>query len=430
MDIAVFGLGKLGLCWATVLASSGNRVIGVDADPERVAAINDRDCPIEEPHLKVLLESQPSERLVATQNGHLAVCQTDGCFVYVPTLSQDDGTFCNDAVLDVCASVGKALRHRSSEYTVVISSTVTPGSMDKFIVSCLENYSEKECGRGFKLLYHPEFVALGQVISDMRSPWGLLVGARSPYDAAFLQKVYGNVLGKPVNEQNVRILTWVEAELTKLFVNVFLTLKPTYANLIGEYCERMGADVDRVTGFLGLDPRIGSQFLRCGPQPGGPCLPRDVRCANAVAEELRINHGLFEFVQLYEQIQTFQILKLIKRSGPKCVGILGMAYKLDSPVTTDSFGQRIARALHKEGIPFIVHEVPGIAVGGFEKDLWVQQTLKDIEDKCDVLVVALPREEFREIDFGAFKFVIDLWRFCDPALIAEGQLYQLGRGVV
>ncbi len=436
MDIAVFGLGKLGLPWAAVLANSGNRVIGVDVSEWRVNAVNWHGCPgqeplgDDEPGLAEMLHEIPLEKLVATTDPRLAVCLTEGCFIYVPTPSQEDGTFSNEYVEQACMDIGEALQDRTSGYTVVVSSTITPGSMGGPIRSRLEKSSGKECGRGFKLLYHPEFVALGQVISGMRSPWGLLVGAQNPHDVVFLEKVYGNVLGRPVNEQNMRVLTWTEAELTKLFVNVFLTLKPTYANVVAEYCERMDADAEAVTDFLGLDPRIGSQFLRCGPHPGGPCLPRDVRCAIAVGEELRTNHGLFELMLMYERIQTRHVVELIRRHKPNCVGVLGMAYKIGSPVTTDSFGQRIVQALDKECIPFMVHEVPEVRVGLPGADVWLQPSLEDIETHCDVLVVALPREEFREINFGAFRFVIDLWRFCDPAHVAEGCLYQLGRGVI
>ena len=430
MDIAVFGLGKLGLAWAAVLADAGFKVIGVDVNKTRVDDINDRARCTSEPYLFDMLFLQPIERFVATLDSHLAVCKTDACFIYVPTPSQADGTFSNHLVLQVCRTIGKTLRRRRGNYSVVVSSTVTPGSMAGPILSTLEEASGKKCGDGFELLYHPEFVALGKVISGMQRPWGLLVGAQEKKHAEFLEAIYCHVMRRPASEQNMRVLSWTEAELTKLFVNVFLTVKPVYANVIADYCERMGADADKVTGFLGLDPRIGSRFLRPGPHPGGPCLPRDVRCAIAVGKQLCAAHGFLNVIAMYEKIQTTQVIQRIKEAEPKCVGILGMAYKLGSSVTTDSFGQRIARALHKEHIPFMVHEVPGIAVGGFEKDAWVQQSLKDIEEKCDVLVVALPREEFKEIDFGVFKFVIDLWRFCDPALIGEGQLYQLGRGVV
>jgi UDPglucose 6-dehydrogenase len=179
--------------------------------------------------------------------------------------------------------IGKALARKNSYHLVVLSSTVMPGATEK-IRQMLEQTSGKRCGEEFGFCYNPEFIALGSVIRDMLNPDMLLIGESDERAGQILAGIYGNVCkSKPV----VARMNFVNAELTKLSVNTYVTTKISYANMLAEICEKLpGADADVVTSALGLDSRIGRKYLKGALGYGGPCFPRDNVAFAALARSL------------------------------------------------------------------------------------------------------------------------------------------------
>ena len=288
--ISVLGLGKLGAPLAACLASRGFTVIGVDVVPEVVACINEGRPPVQEPGLDDLITCCNGQ-LTATTDLRAAVMASEATFVVVPTPSEADGRFSIQFLLDACDKIGQSLRDKPY-HLVVITSTVMPGATGGPVQRRLEEVSGKRCGRDFGLCYNPEFIALGSVIRDMLNPDFILVGESDRRAGDLLGTVYDRLCeGKPP----VRRMSFVNAELTKLALNTFVTTKISYANMLAQICERLeGGDVDVVTGALGLDSRVGGAYLKGGLAYGGPCFPRDNRALCGLAQDLGVKPLLGE----------------------------------------------------------------------------------------------------------------------------------------
>ncbi|HYT93579.1 MAG TPA: nucleotide sugar dehydrogenase, partial [Gemmataceae bacterium] len=272
MKISIVGMGKLGAPMAAVMAHKGHTVVGVDVNPDRVAAVNRGRAPVEEPGLQQMIDAN-RERLSATPSYAEAVLATDVTFIMVPTPSDPDGPFSLRFVLGAAEQIGAALRLKPAWHLVALSSTVMPGSTGGALLPALEKYSGKQCGPDFGLCYNPEFIALGSVVRDMLNPDMILIGEFDARCGAILEELYTGVCD---SHPRINRMNFVNAELTKLSVNTFVTTKISYANMLAEVCETLpGAEVDVVTSAIGCDTRIGQKYLKGAMGYGGPCFPRD-----------------------------------------------------------------------------------------------------------------------------------------------------------
>jgi UDPglucose 6-dehydrogenase len=335
MKISVVGLGKLGAPLAAVLASKGHDVIGVDKNQATVNLINQRRSPIIEPGLQELL-NKCGDNLKATSDINDAVQNTEVTFIIVPTPSKSDGMFSNEFVLDAVNSIGQALRIKSEYHVVNITSTVMPGSCDGEIAAALQKSSGRIVGKEIGLCYNPEFIALGSVIKNMLYPDMILVGESDAYAGGILQSIYESSCN---NTPQVMRMNLVNAEITKISVNTFVTTKITYANMLADICDRIpGADVTVVTKAIGLDSRIGNKYLSGGLSYGGPCFPRDNIAFSKLAKKLNANAALAESTDLYNRYWNHAVSEKIKRiaGGKKNIAFIGLSYKYGTPVIEES----------------------------------------------------------------------------------------------
>ena len=354
MKISIIGLGKLGAPMAAVMAHKGHTVVGVDINPAFVSALNQGRAPVFEPGLAELIQAN-RERLSATQDCEAAVLATEATFIMVPTPSGDDGRFSMRLVMDAAEKIGKALR-KTDWHLVVLSSTVMPGSTAEGLVPALEAHSGKKCGLDFGVCYNPEFIALGSVIRDMLNPDMILIGESDERSGKMLGDFYTHVC-----ESNPRInrMNYVNAELTKLSVNTFVTTKISYANMLAEVCETLpGADVDTVTGAIGCDSRIGQKYLRGAMGYGGPCFPRDNVAFSALARTNGVPALLAEATDQLNRRQAPRLAELVRSRLPAngTVGILGLSYKPNTGVIEESQGLRLAQHLLSAGTAVIVYD--------------------------------------------------------------------------
>jgi len=237
---------------AAVFAEKGHEVVGVDARPEAVEAVNSGLAPVAEPELQDYI-ARNSQRLSATLKIEEAVSATDVTFIIVPTPSNEDGSFSLRYVLEVAEPIGRALRKKPGFHLVVLSSTVMPGSTGSALLPALEKSSGKRCGQDFGLCYNPEFIALGSVIHDMLHPDLVLIGESDERSGKLLASLHQGVCN---NTPDIRRMNYVNAELTKLSVNTSVTTKISYANMLAEVCESLeDADVNVVTSALGWSSR-------------------------------------------------------------------------------------------------------------------------------------------------------------------------------
>ena len=265
---------------AAVMAHKGCTVVGVDLNKGFVDAINNGLPPVEEPQLAEMIAANRS-RLSATLSYEEAILATDITFMIVPTPSGPDGRFSMKYVLESAEQIGAALRKKSAWHIVVLCSTVMPGCTGGELVPALEKASGKKAGVDFGVCYNPEFIALGSVVNDMLRPDMILIGESDERSGKTLEELYTTTC-----ESNPRInrMNYVNAELTKLSVNTFVTTKISYANMLAEVCETLPtADVDVVTQAIGCDTRIGKKYLRGAMGYGGPCFPRDNVAFSALA---------------------------------------------------------------------------------------------------------------------------------------------------
>src|SRR6188472_4825091 len=344
MKISVVGLGKLGAPLAAVLASKGFDVVGVDLSQTAVEALNARKAPVEEPRLQELIDSHGA-RLKATTNVDEAVTATDVTFVIVPTPSDATGRFSNAAVLSAMKSIGLALRRKDTYHLVVITSTVMPGSTGGEIRQALEQHSGRRVGSHLGLCYNPEFIALGSVVRDMLRPDMILIGESDQAAGDLLESIYAKSCD---NTPAIRRMNFVNAELTKISVNTFVTTKISYANMLADICDRLpGADVDVVTQAVGTDSRIGTKYLKGAIGYGGPCFPRDNTAFASLARSLGARAELAEATDSINQYQVERVMGAVLGRLPSggTVGILGLSYKPDTSVVEQSQGVALAARL-------------------------------------------------------------------------------------
>jgi UDPglucose 6-dehydrogenase len=260
-SVSVVGLGKLGVCLAACAASKGVRVIGVDLNPRTIALVNNGKPPVIEPGLAEMIEAN-RERLKATRDMSVAVAESSISFIVVPTPSEPSGAFSLRYVMRAIEEIGRSLRNKNDYHLVVVVSTVLPGSTEFGILPILERSSGKSCGKDFGLCYGPEFIALGDVLRGMLRPDFVLIGEWDTRAGMILQSWYERFCenSPPICRMNL-----VNAELTKIAVNTYVTTKISFSNMLSTICERLpGADVDTVTNALGLDSRIGRRYLTGG----------------------------------------------------------------------------------------------------------------------------------------------------------------------
>jgi len=437
MKISVIGLGKLGAPLAAVFASKGFPVIGTDLNPAFVNAINAGRAPVDEPNLQELI-SDNRERLQATVDASAAVAATDVTFVIVPTPSDPDGRFTNQFILDAMQMVGEGLRRRTAYHVVVITSTVMPGSTGGEIRAALELHSGRRVGDGLGLCYNPEFIALGTVVRDMLSPDMILIGESDARAGDMLQRIYERSCdSRPV----IRRMNFVNAELTKIAVNTYVTTKISYANMLADICDRLpGADVDAVTQAVGSDSRVGAKYLRGAIGYGGPCFPRDNVAFASLARSLGARADLAEATDTMNRYQVERVLGAVQARLPAggTVGVLGLSYKPDTAVVEESQGLMLASRLADEGHAVIAFDPKGLeaalaATGGsFAPALSAEECVR----RASLVVVMTPWPEFRAIPVDAFArarrlTVVDCWRLLSQEEIGPvADLVHLGRGAV
>ena len=415
-QISVIGLGKLGLCLAAVMADSGFKVTGVDVDREKVKAINSGESPIYETGLADLITSNHSS-LKATTDYDEAIAGTRATFVVVPTPSNVSGGFSLRYVKAAMSRLGEALAHKSKYHLVVLTSTVMPGAMDGTVLPTLERNSGKRSGKGFGLCYNPEFIALGDVIRGLRNPDLVLVGESDKAAGDALAKIHSRVCE---NSAPVERMTFLNAEVAKIAVNAFVTMKMSFANTLAEICERLpSGDVDKITRAIGRDRRIGPTYLTGAIGYGGPCFPRDNAAFASFAKKVGVRADLARATDQVNRRQVRRITELIEEghsAGSSKIGILGITYKPNTNVTEASQSLMLGDALAKKGFEVHVYDP---AAGRDQlrglSDLKVEPTAEECIAKSDVCVIGTPWPSFSRIERSRFsnKVVFDCWRMLD-----------------
>jgi UDPglucose 6-dehydrogenase len=425
MKISVIGLGKLGTPLAAVLASKGHTVVGVDVNPDFVRLLASGKAPVDEPGIQKLVGENKS-RLTATADLEAAILGSEVSFIIVPTPSDNQGGFSNKYVLSAISAIGQALKKKRDYHVVNVTSTVMPGSTGGEIRRTLESSSGREVGKTVGLCYNPEFVALGSVVRDMLFPDMILVGESDPRAGGVLAEIYKSVCE---NDPPVMHMNWVNAEITKISINTYVTTRISYANMLSDICERLpGADVDIVTRALGADSRIGKKYLKGALGYGGPCFPRDNVAFSHLARGLGARADLAEATDSLNRYQIERLAAAATRllDGGSKVGILGLSYKPETAVIEESQGLALAARLSEDRREVYVHDPMALsaAMAVLQDKVVPMKSAEECIKAVDVLVITTAWPQYAEIPASAFARpqarlqILDCWRTLSREKIA------------
>jgi UDPglucose 6-dehydrogenase len=412
-SISVCGLGKLGACIAATFAERGFPVVGVDIDPEKIQKVNAGLAPVDEPLLAETIANSQG-RLHAT-NDPAEAAKTDISFFIPPSPSLPDGSFSNEYLLKAMQPIARAVRDADKKgHIFVCSSTTTPGAVDGVLIPMLEKETGWKCGEGFHVCYNPEFIALGNVINGLLEPDFVLIGESDPESGAALEDLYRKYVR---NKCRIARMSMISAELTKISVNSYITMKISFTNQLRMIAGRFPkADINVILDAIGTDTRIGKKYLRPGLSFGGPCFPRDNRLLAYAAREVGMEAPLAEASDRTNELTKSNLLEKVERtvSPGDTVLILGMAYKPDTYITEESAGLHLAQHLKRHGYRVVVHDFAARpanspALHEFEvlTDLSGLEKRKDV----DVAVICCPWPQYRDLKLSPTTKMLPTWTF-------------------
>jgi UDPglucose 6-dehydrogenase len=409
MNISVVGLGKLGLCTAACFAMKGHKVTGVEKNRLFVEELNARRCPISETNLPETLEKAWGN-LTVTEDIGQAVNNSDVTLIITPTPSTEDGSFTNEYIETVLREMAPFLKEKQGFHIVDVVSTVMPGSCGNEFAPLLEGLTGKKCGEGFGLVYNPEFIALGSVIKDFLNPDMVLIGASDDFSANTVEKLYLECVD---SKPQICKVSLVNAEITKISLNCYVTMKISYANQLAAICEKVsGADVDVISAAVGADSRVGKKYLKGGLGFGGPCFPRDNAAFQTFAERFGGSAPLGKQVIEVNSDVVARLCGIVERNvkrGGK-VAILGMSYKPGTHITEESQSVMLAEMLAGKGFAVSCHD-PAAQGENITRDI----------DVCvkgaDAIILMVEWPEYKGIDMDKLSesatpgaVFIDCWR--------------------
>jgi UDPglucose 6-dehydrogenase len=396
MNIAVIGTGYVGLVTGTCLAETGNDVICVDIDENKVKKMQNGEVPIYEPHLDVIFERNIKQgRLTFTTDINEAVENAKVIFLALPTPPGEDGSADLSYILGVADNLGKIIK----DYKVIIDkSTVPVGTAEKVTAAIAKNTTVE-----FDVVSNPEFLREGYAVDDFLKPDRVVIGTTSEKARKILDHLY-----KPYVRQGNPIIFMDEksAELTKYAANSFLATKITFMNEIANFCEKVGADVDMVRIGIGSDERIGKRFLFPGIGYGGSCFPKDVQALAKSGKEYGYDFGILNSVMEINEKQKTIIVPKIKDffkgdlKGKK-IGLWGLAFKPDTDDIREAPALYIIDELLKAGAEITAFDPEAMSnvkelLG--DKIKFALSRDEAIEG-ADALVIATEWQVFRTPDF-------------------------------
>ncbi len=324
MRISIFGMGYVGTVSAGCLAQDGHEVVGVDPVRTKVDLINAGQAPIIEADIaEIVATTVKSGRLRATSDQDQAIRETELSFVCVGTPSQANGNLDLTYIRRVCELIGEALRNKSARHTVVIRSTILPGTMHQIVIPILEEHSGKKAGTDFGVCNNPEFLREGSAVKDFNSPPKTVIGEFDRASGDMLAALYSK-LEAPLIRTNIET-----AEMVKYVDNSWHALKIGFANEIGNLCKSFSIDAHDVMKIFCQDKKlnISPAYLLPGFAFGGSCLPKDLRALAYKAKTHDLQLPIMTSILPSNELQVARGLQLIMDSGSKRVGILGFSFK-------------------------------------------------------------------------------------------------------
>lgn len=404
MKISVIGTGYVGLVTGTCLAETGNEVICVDIDRQKVEKMRNGEVPIYEPHLDVLFERNiKANRLKFTTSLDEGLEHGDIVFLALPTPEDEDGSADLSYVLNVAEEIGKKIK----QYKVVVDkSTVPVGTAEKVHSVIAENASCE-----FDVVSNPEFLREGFAVDDFLKPERIIIGSSCERATELMKKLYAPFVrsGNPIIVMDEK-----SAELTKYAANSFLATKITFMNEIANYCEKVGADVDMVRVGMGTDSRIGKRFLFPGIGYGGSCFPKDVKALKKAGKDENYDFKILSSVIEVNASQKTVLLPKMESyfNGVlkgKTIAVWGLAFKPETDDIREAPSIDLMKGLLKKGAKLQVFDpeaMPNIEKL-FGNQLHYAESMYATLENADALLICTEWSIFRTPDFSKLKQLLN-----------------------
>ena len=435
MDLCIIGSGYVGLVSGACFAEVGHNVVCVDNDQRKVDALHAGKIPIYEPGLEDLVKRNvAAKRLRFTNSIQDGVDHSQVVFIAVPTPPQPDGSVDLSFIERVAREIAGVLK--PGEYRVVVDKSTVPVKTGEKVTETIKRYNT---GADFDVVSNPEFLREGSAVPDLMKPDRIVIGGNSDRALALMKKVY-----EPFNAP-ILVTDVSSAELIKHAANSFLALKISYINAVSAICEASGADVEKVAAGIGMDRRIGRNFLNAGLGYGGSCFPKDIAAFIAISDDLGVPFTLLKEVQRINKEQKERYLKSLRDAlwvlRDKKIAVWGLTFKPDTDDVRNSVPIEIVNELIKEGAIVTAYDPKG-AEKAKEYNLCpgvkiVDSALEAVKG-AEALLLATEWKEFASVPLDEVKkamhtpLVFDGRNFFDPTTMSElGFIYRaVGRPVL
>ncbi len=411
MKIGIIGTGYVGMVTAVCLAEMGHEVIGTDIVSEKIEKASQGIAHIYEPGLEDLLKKGLKQgNLSFSIDLHGTIQVSDVLFVCVNTPPREDGSPDMSYVEDVSRTIAENL----NTYKVIVEKSTVPVQTSMWIKRIISLY--KKTDQEFDVASNPEFLREGVAVSDFRNPDRVIIGVESERARDILVKLY------EIFSDKILVTNIDTAELIKHASNSFLAQKISYINLIADLCEKTDADVELIARGMGLDTRIGPQFLNAGLGYGGSCFPKDTKALIHIGEELGVN---FDFLREVEKINTNRIrvfVDKIKKAlwilKDKKIAVLGLAFKPETDDIRNAPSIRVIEELYNEGAVLRLYDPK--AMDNMKRifpekkpDIQYMSTLYEAVEGANALLLITEWEEFAKMDLKKVKSLMDNPIFID-----------------
>ena len=434
MDISIIGSGYVGLVTGACFADVGHHVICVDNDSEKVKQLKAGEIPIYEPGLEEIVHRNVSaQRLHFTGNIQEAVERSQIIFIAVPTPPLPDG----DVDLSFVEKVAREIAGVLTDYRVIVDKSTVPVKTGEKVAESIKRYNRH--GAKFDVVSNPEFLREGCAVADLMHPDRIVIGAQSEQAIDLMKKVYEPFMA-PILVTDVS-----SAELIKHCANSFLALKISYINAVSAICEASGADVEKVADGIGMDHRIGRDFLNAGIGYGGSCFPKDIAAFIAISEQLGRPFTLLKEVQRINEGQKARFLKTIRETlwvlREKRIAVWGLTFKPDTDDLRSSVAIEVVEQLLREGAQVVAYDPKAMQKARSIKAIadaeFASSALEAVTD-AEALIIATDWNEFANVDFAVLKdkmrtpIVFDGRNLLDPETMRQFgfNYYSIGRAGV
>jgi UDPglucose 6-dehydrogenase len=421
MDLSIIGSGYVGLVTGACFADVGHNVICVDNDPKKIETLRAGKVPIYEPGLEEVIHRNVSaHRLRFSGDIKEGVDNSQIVFIAVPTPQQADGSVDLSFIEKVAREIAAVL----TDYRVIVDKSTVPVKTGEKVAESIKRYNRH--GAKFDVVSNPEFLREGCAVSDLMHPDRIVIGAESEHAVDLMKKVYEPFMA-PILVTDVN-----SAELIKHAANSFLALKISYINAVSAICEASGADVEKVADGIGMDRRIGRNFLNAGIGYGGSCFPKDIAAFITISEQLGVPFTLLKEVQRINASQKDRFLKAMRDTlwvlRDKKIALWGLTFKPDTDDLRSSVAIDLVAEMLREGAHVTVYDPKGMDKAREIKtiaDAKFANSALEAVDEVEALVVATEWSEFSNVDLAIVKekmttpIVFDGRNVFDPQTMAE-----------